>query len=258
MLEGLDEEKVAVPLSLSLTTSFRIGHEEPDDVVLDFSGRLLAHVDEDAVEAGTVTFSIVRLNLARELGEDLLDVFDAHDQELTDLYGELFDVESQELRPEVDEQLDGAPLGDLLFISTIEVLPEFRGQDAGVRAAAQIIDLFGSDCGLVVLRPYPLQFDASRRRNASWAKKMNAGSFVTDQKAATKKLVDYWSQLGIIRLGKSRFYGRTLEEAMPWRERGHFRGTEQGAQTPARRPGGWSWGGGPRRRASPVFNLEAR
>jgi hypothetical protein len=52
---------------------------------------------------------------------------------------------------------------DLLILDRIELRPEYRGHGLRLVAARCLIEMFGSRCGLVACKPYPLQFEGSNR-----------------------------------------------------------------------------------------------
>lgn len=74
---------------------------------------------------------------------------------------------------------------DLLVLDRIEVQPEHRGQGYDLPATCGLIDAFGPDCGLVAMKPFPLQSE----------NKVNEGN-LAEFKAAQKKLGQYWSRVG--------------------------------------------------------------
>ena len=50
---------------------------------------------------------------------------------------------------------------DLLIIDYIAIYPEFRGLRIAESAIHRTIDIFGTGCGLVACKPWPLQFTPS-------------------------------------------------------------------------------------------------
>ena len=54
---------------------------------------------------------------------------------------------------------------DLLIVDYVEVYPKFRGLGIGVSAIHRTIDVFGTGCGLVACKPWPLQFTPAVERD---------------------------------------------------------------------------------------------
>jgi hypothetical protein len=97
---------------------------------------------------------------------------------------------------------------DLLILDRIELKPEYRKYGSGLLAARCVIGIFGSRCGLVACKPYPLQFEGSNR----W--RPPAGPTKTLRKAR-KKLRRYWARVGFQRVPGTLLYALDPEGRLP-------------------------------------------
>jgi len=93
---------------------------------------------------------------------------------------------------------------DLLIVDYVEVYPKFRGLGIGVSAIHRTIDVFGTGCGLVACKPWPLQFTPAVERDQETLKRLAAPDIGKGE--ALRKLRSYWSRLGFWPLGSTGIY----------------------------------------------------
>lgn len=83
---------------------------------------------------------------------------------------------------------------DLLIIDYIVIHPEFRGLGIAESAIHRIIDIFGTACGLVACKPWPLQFTPSIANDPKALKRLALPD--VSEGEAIRKVRSYWSRLG--------------------------------------------------------------
>ena len=83
----------------------------------------------------------------------------------------------------------------------MEIRPRWRGMGVGPAAVDRTIDIFGSGCGLVACKPWPLQFTPAFARDQKALKRLKAPGVGRDE--AVRKLRAYWSRLGFWPLGET-------------------------------------------------------
>lgn len=185
---------------------FTIGYDlfgdDEDDGIVNIAGSILfmSHEDYDAPQKGTAVGRVDGFVIKNEDDVDLFDRCDAHSQTLLDIASVLFDPTTDELLDDVDRALHGVIESNVLVLDLVEVAPEHRGHGVGLAAASRFLDTFSGGCGIAICKPFPLQFDCSKRDNAPWMKQMKMASFEQNKDAATKKLQAYWGRLGFERL----------------------------------------------------------
>jgi hypothetical protein len=83
---------------------------------------------------------------------------------------------------------------DLLVLNRIDIVPTFRGRGLGLLVVSRTIDIFGENCGLVAMKPFPLQF--ANYLDPEWHAPEGLedpdGAFRT----ALSKLHRYWARAG--------------------------------------------------------------
>ena len=80
----------------------------------------------------------------------------------------------------------------------------FRKQGLGLLAISRVIDIFGENCGLVAMKPFPLQFGnyLDSGRHAS----NDLQDLTTEFRIAKQKLRRYWERAGFNRVGGTEYW----------------------------------------------------
>ncbi len=176
---------------------------EPSDFVTYVTAEIQQYSDDDfdeLVKAGFVSLIIVRLGEAYER----YDVKWAFDDSAS-----LFSYYEQIWNDQEDwfvDQLDLDPNGvEVLIIDRAYLAPEFRGLGLGKRALQRILNFFSARCDLVVLKSFPLQFEASYKDGQS---NLDLSSFKKAEPASQKALDKYYGSCGFKPLGKNGYMYR--------------------------------------------------
>ena len=188
---------------------------EPDAFVSEYDGVIRCTRDSDgrAVAVGMVRAYRLHAALAREAGESVFDVCDAHSRQLHEVYAALFDPREDDLAEGVRSRFD-AYESDLLVLDYVLLSPRWRGLRLGLLAARKLIDLLGGGCGLAVSWVHPLNPDADafRKVPAGWIPRHadEAG-----EREARRRLRRHFRRLGFRRVGRTRFDGLSLAQVTP-------------------------------------------
>ncbi|APR87938.1 hypothetical protein A7982_13287 [Minicystis rosea] len=179
---------------------------EPSQFIVEYCGRILDMGSEDEPEghrtrtAGRIRATRIHVGLAEEHAENLLDVFDAHSQEMLELYEAIFDHETDEIWDSVAEKTSGQ---DVLFVNSIELLPRYRGRRLGLQALQRTMEFLGTGCAVTVVEAHPIDYD--QVQDERWVQRMRLKRFKRDVDAAAKRLRQYWSRLGFKRAGRTNY-----------------------------------------------------
>src|SRR4051812_14523947 len=122
---------------------------EPDDYISDHAGVIRCTRDHDGQVStvGRVRAFRIHVGLARQGGESVFDVCDAHSEEMHALYPALFDPVEDDLKEAVVRQFDALD-PDVLVLDWVLLHPRWRGLKLGLLAARRMADLLGGGCGL--------------------------------------------------------------------------------------------------------------
>jgi hypothetical protein len=162
---------------------------------------------------GRVKAYRIHAALARESGESVFDVCDAHSQAMHEVYAALFDAEEDDLKGSIRMQFDGAD-PDVLVIDYVLLHPRWRGLKLGLLAVRKLVDLLGGGCGLAVSDIAPLNPDAAEFHKVlpGWIPRHEGED---EERAAKKQLRRYFRRMGFERVGRTRFYGLSLARVVP-------------------------------------------
>jgi len=182
-----------------------------DEYVLEINGELTAtEINPDLLEKdpqyiGHIRARLIQMGRITDDEKSILELFDSFDQYFHDIYGELFDPESDGFTETLQRQFQELNAGsNVLLIDEVEVLPAFRGKKMGLAVVHRIIGVFGAWNSLVIMPIYPPQFH-EHRDNIEWKEKMLAGTFAKDEDAARARLQQYWRVLGFELIWDSRY-----------------------------------------------------
>jgi hypothetical protein len=107
---------------------------------------------------GRISSILVQVGRVADAGEDLFDVMDGDSSELGKYHAAFFKPHECDYKDNIRRQfVDIYPL-DLLVVEHAEIEPTFQKRGFGLLAVSRTIDVFGENCGLVAMKPFPLQF----------------------------------------------------------------------------------------------------
>ena len=112
---------------------------------------------------------------------------------------------------------DADPWGDILLLHRLTLDPLVRGQRLGLAVMHQAVRDWSSGCSLVLMKPFPLQFEADAKNSPTWHQ-LELDRFPSQQRLAFGKLVKYYRPLGFERLGRSEFFALCTYNRMVSRE----------------------------------------
>jgi hypothetical protein len=188
---------------------------EPSDLISEYRGiiRYAREWDNKVFRVGKVKAHRIHADLARQNGESIFDVCDAHSQEMHEIYAALFDPAEDDFKDSVRSQFDGFDL-DILVLDYVLLHPRWRGLKLGLLAARKMIDLLGGGCGLTVSYICPLNPNAEEMRKvpASWIPRHRNRDEV---RTAKGKLRSYFQRMGFQRIGRTRFHGLSMARVTP-------------------------------------------
>lgn len=195
-------------VKFTLSAALRDGYVA-NDFLQSISGKILARCEDDARElrAGHITASLVQFARAIDHGVTPDQLGDGITGDISEYWELLFDVESGRWKEAIQESFEIVG-NDLLVIDCVEVYPNFRRRGIGLQAVDRIIDIFGSGCGLVACRPWPLQFTPAFATNRRRLQRLQLPSI--NEGEAVNKLRSYWSRAGFWPVGQTGFYALSI------------------------------------------------
>ena len=186
--------------------------EEPSRVVRRIDGTVYRYAGESYVEEqiGNLCCFLVQPGLAEEKQVSLFDAMDSISDETAECYESVFDPSTDGWNADIEDLYSGGPIGsDLLFIDRVELDGKYRGKGIGRAVVREVIETFGLHCGLVVCKPYPLEY-------SGWTEKFSAAEqgkpeFEQERADAFERVRKFWTKCGFVRVPGSEFYSHCPE-----------------------------------------------
>ena len=137
-------------------------HESAEtDLVHSIAGKIIAEPEGGGKEdAGQIGASLVQFGAALDHGISAERLGDGISGDISEYWEHLFDAETGYPKEEIQNEFEVVDL-DLLIIDCVAIHPKFRGLRIAESAIHHTIDIFGTGCGLVACKPWPLQFTPS-------------------------------------------------------------------------------------------------
>jgi GNAT superfamily N-acetyltransferase len=186
--------------------------EEPSRVIRKIDGTVFEYAGESDKEKqiGNLQCFLVQPGLAAERGESLFEAMDSISDATMDCYEALFDPDTNEWSDSVQELYSGGPISpDLLFIDRVELDERHRGKGIGRDVVQGIIETFGLHCGLIVCKPFALQYEGWAE-TYSVAEQADPG-FEKRESDAFGRVSKFWADCGFVQLPDSEFYAHSPE-----------------------------------------------
>jgi len=180
----------------SIEFVLRAGLHEPTetDFVHAITGRIIAESKARREEdAGTIRASLIQFSEALDHGISAERLGDGISGDIAEYWEHLFDPETGHPKEEIQNEFEVVDL-DLLIIDYIVMHPEFRGLGIAESAISSVTDIFGTACGLVACKPWPLQFSPSMANDPRAIEQLALPD--VGEGEAIRKLRSYWSRLG--------------------------------------------------------------
>jgi len=204
--KGVNMLELAFEVSVSLSES-ELGRE----FIQEIKGAIRDTAANAAV--GLVNCVLVEVGRVAGAGQDLFEVMDGFSSELGQYNWGFFKANDWDYKEQVRQQFEDIFGLDLFIINHVEVEPAFRGYGLGLLAVSRSIDIFGENCGLVALKPFPLQF--RNYLDPGW----QAPDGIADPKVAFRKasrrLQKYWSRAGFRPVSGTDYCALTPSQTRP-------------------------------------------
>jgi GNAT superfamily N-acetyltransferase len=191
------------PESISFRVDFAVTLSEhggdPSDYITVYEGNIIGMADDESEhKIGTLILYMVEAGRAMNEGVSLFDVMDCLDGDSCDCFANLYDLDTEQLKPEVEKLIseDRATRWDIMLIERLELLPEYRGRGLGKSIALRAIEKLGENCGVITCLPVPLQFSGFGPSN-----KKPKGMALAQQRVR-----GFWESVGFARIRRSDYY----------------------------------------------------
>jgi GNAT superfamily N-acetyltransferase len=194
---------------------------EPSRYLMHWNGTIDWHPPrgERVDSIGAFSLYLVDCDSAINDRKSVFDVFDSAQQTM-DLFEDLFDVDTDELKMRVAEIAFGtgyAISSNVLLFDRLVIYPAHRGRGVGLLALRALMHHFRSFAGIMVMKPFPLQFEGSAPTELSGLGRENWAleNFKKKRPAATARLRRHYAKLGFAHVPRTDYMVRDPLEQLP-------------------------------------------
>jgi len=153
-------------------------------------------------DVGRAELFSARVQDGLEAGQPLFSLCD-YAQATYDCGEAIFDFNLEEFRPKICRLFNNIPPTlNFLLIHRMEIEPEYRGKGVGLVVLLKVIKKWGRGCALAVIKPFPLQYEDTEGREK-------------ELRRDRRKLINYYSKLGFVRIPGTEFYALSLGDRLP-------------------------------------------
>jgi hypothetical protein len=204
----------SVPLHL---VNYRITAEsfdeqlDPDEEPSAFVTRLPFELRQGPRVVARVHALLVRVRVAERSGCSISELFDSVDQDLHGLYDAIYDQKTGEIREDLSDSVGNR---NVLYVDTVKVVSNRRGQGLGLRMVECLRDIFAEGCAVVALKAYPLSLTHSKNKDKT-DDEVFARPFAAGGEEAKAKLRAYWSRLGFKRVDQTDYMVFDMSDEPP-------------------------------------------
>lgn len=157
---------------------------------------------EDLEEIGRRYADKLLFSVGMDEGWDHFSIFDT-EQHLLELGEVIWDFEAGDfVEPLLNFFDHDLYEGDILYIHTIEILPEYRGMQIGEHAMKDTANNFEQGCSLIVTDCIPLQHTAWGKKDKEWREKMQYKLLEKGKRKAKQQVIQYLKRTGFYYLPK--------------------------------------------------------
>ena len=190
--------------SLHYEQALLVDNDEPSRFVKRIEGTVSKFVGDEDQRIPVGSFAIFIIDVAAVTREQA-SLFDAFDTDARifgyyELYGRGYEFKRKVLRAmAVDMTFD---LG-MLILDRLELDPEHRGDGLGLRVLRWLEHQFRMGCGVVVMKPYPLQFEGGspeEREDEADFRRRRLGDYDRRFDFALRRLQRHYSKLGFTKV----------------------------------------------------------
>lgn len=201
-----------------------IGDIEPSRFIHQMGGRIELCLDDGSrrLTIGNFSALVVDVESAINDGVHPFEVFDSHST-AAPYYRQLYlerswsgaDLRSSVLKAVYGEDEPWRP--NLLILDRVTVFPEHRSNGVGLLAIRGLIERFRMGVGLVVMIPFPLQFEADPVTSEAREERSRLGldQFKLGYDRAMAKLRSYYATLGFRTIPRTRLMGLAADRKLP-------------------------------------------
>lgn len=192
-----------------------VGDQEPERFAKEIEGLVLL-LDSSDQEHNIGTFRVFIIDVVGAVNADV-SPYAVFDSRLATLDFYSLYARSLEFKPAVLRSMgtDGLWEPSMLILDRLEIYPAYRGKTYGLHALLGLQHHFSMGCGIVAMKPFPLQFEERWMKNDDGIEPLDLHRFPQDMRRAMKSLRQYYARLGFSLVPRTAFMVRDAMQPLP-------------------------------------------
>lgn len=151
---------------------------------------------------GKASIKIILVAQALEDNFDIFQIFDS-DSYTMRVGSTIYDFENDDIKDELRRKLFGEDYmsnPNICIFERLTILPEYRGLGIAAKFIKDNFFFFSTTCGLIVMQPFPLQFEAegTLAKCSDFERQMKYDQMEKDENKARKSLINFYKKVGFI------------------------------------------------------------
>lgn len=151
---------------------------------------------------GKASIKIMLLSQALDDNFDIFQIFDS-DSYTMRIGDEIYDFENDDIKEDLRRQLFGDDYmanPNICIFERLTILPEYRGLGIAAKFIKDNFFFFSTACGLIVMQPFPLQFEAegTLAKCSDFERQMEYDQMEKDENKARKSLINFYKKVGFL------------------------------------------------------------
>ena len=151
---------------------------------------------------GKASIKIMLLSQALDDNFDIFQIFDS-DSYTMRIGDEIYDFNNGDIKEDLQRKLFGDDFmvnPNICIFERLTILPEYRGLGIATKFIKDNFFFFNTACGLIVMQPFPLQFEAENTiaKCSDFERQMEYDQMEKDEKKARKSLINFYKKVGFI------------------------------------------------------------
>lgn len=151
---------------------------------------------------GKASIKIMLLSQALDDNFDIFQIFDS-DSYTMRIGDEIYDFENDDIKEDLRRQLFGDDYmanPNICIFERLTILPEYRGLGIAAKFIKDNFFFFSTACGLIVMQPFPLQFEAegTHAKCSDFERQMEYDQMEKNENKARKSLINFYKKVGFL------------------------------------------------------------
>lgn len=156
----------------------------------------------DAQIIGKASIKIMLLSQALDDNFDIFQIFDS-DSYTMHIGSTIYDFDNGDIKEDLRKKLFGDDFminPNICIFERLTILPEYRGLGIAAKFIKDNFFFFSTACGLIVMQPFPLQFEAegTLAKCSDFERRMGYDQMEKDENKARKSLINFYKKVGFI------------------------------------------------------------